>query len=382
MVRVGIAKPVVMSTGHSDRRFSGVLDLTQYGSNVASILLVVHGSNRYNSDINGSKTGHIMKKPINSSGETVQHQDTAPAYRSGVAARLAGLSVETLRVWERRYGLSDAERSAHGQRLYSAEQVSRLRLLKHLVDQGHPISLIAGLSVEQLEELSGANAPDQVNPPGPIRVALVGYSLKERLAAGGRDSLSLDVRCSASRLDQALPVLPDAGAEVLVVEISEPDEAVIPLIVQAREAAGVQAVVVLYRFCASATIRQLRMHDCLVARVPTDMGELVMLCRTALAGQRVPLKNERGAEPSPPRFDENALTTLATASNKVDCECPRHLAEILLMVGSFERYSAHCASRSPEDAQLHQELGRAAGQARGVLEEAMDRLVRADGLKY
>ncbi|PJI53093.1 hypothetical protein CTI14_33225, partial [Methylobacterium radiotolerans] len=41
-------------------------------------------------------------------------------YRSGVAARLAGLSPETLRVWERRYNLSDVERSARGQRLYSA----------------------------------------------------------------------------------------------------------------------------------------------------------------------------------------------------------------------------------------------------------------------
>ena len=35
----------------------------------------------------------------------------ASGYRSGVAARLAGLPVETLRVWERRYGVSDAGRS-------------------------------------------------------------------------------------------------------------------------------------------------------------------------------------------------------------------------------------------------------------------------------
>lgn len=323
-----------------------------------------------------------MKKSKNSPGETVQPQDSVPSYRSGVAARLAGLSVETLRVWERRYGLSDTERSAHGQRLYSAGQVSRLRLLKHLVDQGHPIGLIAGLPLEQLEQLSSASAPDRANSAGPIRVALVGRTLKGRLAAGGRDSLSLDIRCSVASLDQAVPVLPDAGAEVLVIEISEPDDSLIPLIVQAREAANARAVVVLYRFCASATIRNLRTHDCLVARVPTDMGELVMLCRTALAGQRVALTDERGAQPGPIRFDDDALTTLATANNKVGCECPRHLAEILLTVGSFERYSAQCASRNPEDAQLHHELERAAGRARSVLEEAMERLVRADGLTY
>jgi DNA-binding transcriptional MerR regulator len=320
-----------------------------------------------------------MKKPTNSTKETVQTRDAVPSYRSGVAARLAGLSVETLRVWERRYGVSDTERSPHGQRLYSAEQVSRLRLLKHLVDQGHPIGLIAVLSVEQLRELSGTETSGHA---GPVRVALVGPSLKERLAAGGRDSLQLDVRCSVLKLEQAMPVLPDAGAEVLVVEISELDESAIPLIIQARDAAQAQAVVVLYRFSSSATIRQLRAQQCLVARVPTDPGELVTLCRTALVGQRIAFKNELGKDLLPARFDTDALTTFATASNKVGCECPRHLAEILLMVGSFERYSAQCASRNEDDAQLHQELGHAAGQARSVLEEAMERLVRAEGLKH
>lgn len=323
-----------------------------------------------------------MKNAKNSSSETGHSADNAPSYRSGVAARLAGLSVETLRVWERRYGLSDTERSEHGQRLYSTEQVNRLRLLKHLVDQGHPIGLIAVLSIEQLRELSGAGGSADANAAGPVRVALIGPGLKERLAAGGRESLQLDVRCSFLKLEQAMPLLPEAGAEVLVVEISELDESSIPLVMQAREAAQVQAVVVLYRFASSATIRQLRTQQCLVARVPTDPGEFVTLCRTALVGQRVAYKTESGAEPNAPRFDVDELTTLSTSSNKIGCECPRHLAEILLMVGSFERYSAQCASKNADDAVLHQELGRAAGQARSVLEEAMERLVRAEGLRH
>jgi DNA-binding transcriptional MerR regulator len=323
-----------------------------------------------------------MKKRTIEQPEAKQTRDAGPSYRSGVAARLAGLSVETLRVWERRYGLSDAARSEHGQRLYSAQQVARLRLLKHLVDQGHTIGLIATLSDAQLQELSGAGASADGAVAAPIRVGLIGHSLKERLEASGRDTLLLDVRCSCSSLAQAATVLPGAGAEVLVIELSELVESAVPLIVEARAAAEVQAVVVLYRFCSSATIRQLRMLGCLVARVPSEPGEMVMLCRTALVGERVPFKQGRGAEPAPPRFDVDALTTLSTASNKVGCECPRHLAELLLMVGSFERYSEQCASRNEEDALLHQELGRAAGQARTVLEEAMERLARAEGLKY
>ncbi len=323
-----------------------------------------------------------MKKPENSNHDAGQHGDIGITYRSGVAARMAGLSVETLRVWERRYGLSETERSLHGQRLYSDEQVYRLRLLKNLVDQGHPIGAIASLPVAQLQELNTTSAADASTPAGPIRVAVVGESLAGRLAAGGRDSLDLDIRCRSASLEQAMTILPNAEAEVLIIELSELDESAVPRIIAARQSAGVSAVVVLYRFCASATIRLLRSKQCFVMRVPADLGELAWLCRAALAGQRVALKDDLAQEAEPPRFDVDALTFLATASNKIGCECPRHLADILLMVGSFERYSAQCASHNDDDAQLHRELEHAAGQARSILEIAMERLARAEGIKY
>ena len=84
--------------------------------------------------------------------------DTA-GYRSGVAARLAGLSAATLRVWERRYQLTATQRSATGQRLYTPGQVRRLGLLKQLVDRGHPIGTLAALAPERLLALCGAASP-------------------------------------------------------------------------------------------------------------------------------------------------------------------------------------------------------------------------------
>ena len=356
--------------------------LVCHALNVEENKFDVQDMTRYNAYISGSKAGHGMENSKNDAKNAGQNKGGEVAYRSGVAARLAGLSVETLRVWERRYGVSETERSPRGQRLYSEEQVYRLRLLKNLVDQGHPIGAIAGLPVAQLQELNGANAQDPDKPAGPIRVAVVGESLEGRLAGGGRESLNLDNRCSCPNLEQALSRLPKADAEVLVIELSELDESAVPHIIAAREAAEASAVVVLYRFCASATIRLLRSKDCFVMRVPADLGELVWLCRAALAGQRYAIKDQTAEQPTPPRFDEDALTFLSTSANKVGCECPRHLADILLMVGSFERYSAQCESRNPEDAQLHRELGHAAGQARSVLETAMERLVQAEGIKY
>ncbi|NHZ33904.1 MerR family transcriptional regulator [Massilia rubra] len=317
--------------------------------------------------------------------DTVRSDDTG-AYRSGVAARLAGLPVETLRVWERRYGVSTPQRSARGQRLYSSAQVRRLSLIKQLVDQGHPIGAMAHLPLEQLQHLAEPLETD-AGTSGPIRVAVVGAGLARQLTAGGRELLTLDVRHSCARLDEAPVALRGVGADVLLIELSELDDAALPLVAAARLACGTPAVVVLYRFCASATIRHLRALGCLVARAPSDMAEVALLCQVALPSRRAPLAAppraplvQRAEAVAPRRLDEQALAALAAASNSVICECPRHLAEILLMIGSFERYSMQCGSRNPGDAALHQELGQAAAQARALLEHALERLARAEGL--
>lgn len=301
-------------------------------------------------------------------------------YRSGVAARLAGLPVETLRVWERRYALSDTQRSAHGQRLYTAEQVRRLGLLKQLVDLGHPIGVLTGLPVERLEEMIAPNTTRAAEVSGPMRVLVVGESLVRRIAASGRDGRALQVQRHCARLDQVAALGDGMALDVLLIEASELDEAAVAKVVAARDLTRPAATVVLYRFCGSATIRALRAEGCLVARVPAEIGELVLLCRSALAGQGLPAPEPAGEPVAPRRFDEQALAAITAAGNRLSCECPRHLSDILMMVSSFERYSAQCASRNQEDARLHRELELASGRARMVLEAAMERLALAEGL--
>lgn len=301
-------------------------------------------------------------------------------YRTGAAARLAGLPVETLRVWERRYSLSDAQRSERGQRLYSAEQVARLGLLKQLVDQGHSIGVLAGLSREQLQSMLGLDGQARAVAEAPVRVLLVGAVLSRRIAAMGQGAFGLDVRGYCDALDQAVRLPSDAGADVLVVEMSELDESAVAPIVAARQVTGVAATVVLYRFSPSATIRALRAQGCLVARIPADLAELALLCQSALDGHRPPLQALSVPTVMAPRFGEEDLARITAAGTQVTCECPRHLSELLLMVGSFERYSQQCASRNPEDAALHAQMALASGRARMMLEDAMEQLALADNL--
>ncbi len=87
---------------------------------------------------------------------------TSPEVGISVVERETGLSKDTLRVWERRYGFPDPHRDRHGERVYSAEQVGKLRLISRLLDRGlRPRQLVAA-SIEELR--ARVAAPAQPSP--------------------------------------------------------------------------------------------------------------------------------------------------------------------------------------------------------------------------
>mgnify|MGYP001083184896 CR=1 FL=1 len=67
--------------------------------------------------------------------------------------RDTGLTKDTLRVWERRYGFPQPCRDAAGERLYSRDDVDKLRVLRRLLDAGHRPGKIVGQPIEALREL-------------------------------------------------------------------------------------------------------------------------------------------------------------------------------------------------------------------------------------
>lgn len=81
--------------------------------------------------------------------------------------RETGLSKDTLRVWERRYGFPTPERDANGERLYTPVQVRRLAQIKRLMDRGHrPGKLLALdeaalLALDDLRSTARATPDDQ-----------------------------------------------------------------------------------------------------------------------------------------------------------------------------------------------------------------------------
>jgi DNA-binding transcriptional MerR regulator len=310
------------------------------------------------------------------------NQSPAPTYRSGTAARMAGIPVATLRMWERRYRVVGPQLSPRGHRRYAAEDVNRLALIKSLVDRGHPIGTLANLPLAALRALrAGVSAPSAAPRQAaaqlqPLRVAIVGESLAARAATAPRGPALQIVAACADRA-QAPLALQGVTADVLAIELPALREDSADAVDALAAALGARRAIVAYRFATGAALRELRRRGHAVTHAPLDVAEIEALATVAI-GER-----DSCAAPldvPPPRFDEQALAQLAQAATAVRCECPRHVVELLLDLGAFERYSAECENRSRADAALHRDLARVASRARLLFEEALLRVARAEGI--
>jgi len=91
---------------------------------------------------------------------------TLPGSASSISEveRETGVPKETLRVWERRYGFPQPLRDGNGERLYPADQVFRLRLIKRLLDLGYRPGKIMHHATGELAELA-SKASIEIAPP-------------------------------------------------------------------------------------------------------------------------------------------------------------------------------------------------------------------------
>lgn len=86
----------------------------------------------------------------------------------GAVAQAAGISVETLRTWERRYGLANhARRDGGGQRRYAEEEVRRLRLVRQALGAGHRAASVVPLQEPDLKALLAISEEPQVEAEEP-----------------------------------------------------------------------------------------------------------------------------------------------------------------------------------------------------------------------
>jgi MerR family transcriptional regulator, light-induced transcriptional regulator len=131
-------------------------------------------------------------------------------YSVGAVVRLTGLSEHVLRAWERRHRAIEPKRSAGGTRLYSAEDVTRLRLLAAAVADGVPIRELADLSDEELAARAARPAPPKSPRLNELFAALERLSVLDLERQLGLQLSALGVRGFLDSV--AVPFLHELGA--------------------------------------------------------------------------------------------------------------------------------------------------------------------------
>lgn len=300
-----------------------------------------------------------------------------PRLRSGTAARLAGLPVTTLRVWERRYSVVAAAKTGSGQRLYSSHDVARLRLLRQLTLGGHAIGTIASLELDALRSLAAGLTMAPAEPMAATRRAVVvGRSAAHKLEAVA----PFELRAVFEDLDQAETEPAPAGdVDLLLVRLASLQPAAVTRVMALAGRLRAGATVVLYAFGAEPIAESLCAAGALVRREPITSRELAQLVRGAHPAAAA-VSAGGGWHVAPPRFSDEVLAHLAELPSPIACECLRHVAEIVMQLSGFERYSEDCISRGPADAALHRHLSHLAGGARSAFEQALQRVVGEAGL--
>lgn len=79
-----------------------------------------------------------------------------------VVARRTGLTVDVLRAWEKRYSVVEPGRSEGGRRLYSDDDIERLRLLRRASRAGRRISQVSSLGTDELAALVREDEREEV----------------------------------------------------------------------------------------------------------------------------------------------------------------------------------------------------------------------------
>jgi MerR family transcriptional regulator, light-induced transcriptional regulator len=320
---------------------------------------------------------------------TLNHTSSVPLFRIGAVSKTTGIPVSTLRIWEARYGAFSPVKTPGKQRLYEELDVSKALLLKHLSQAGHTISTIAGLELDQLRRMSSQPHSPQMTGGATaqsVSLAVVGLSLANRMES---QKFVLSLKQNHIQVSDVWVDLAAASSaqmhnppQVLLIKVNSLNvqvDAAIQALIRKHQFAQ---TIVIYHFAPEAVVQAMKFSGLVVRREPISDTELAELLQSVLFvdSARAQEFGTTGTVISSRKYSEATLSRVAGISTNVLCECPRHVAELISQLASFEEYSQECLNNTAEDAHLHAYLTSISGSARALFENALEKIASLEGI--
>lgn len=301
----------------------------------------------------------------------------------GVVQRMTGINANTLRMWERRYQLSPSKRSPGGQREYTTTDIDHLRLIKKLMDKGMRIGDIAQLPTKTLSSLlieAGDRSAKETSEP--LKTLVVGMSMSHYFNAHIKRYPKFAITCTEIDADKWLsdPEQIDnalSDTKLLILQQNSLNKKHIePL----EKISGKKVhVIVLYLYSNQEVLDALQRQGITLilgniesSRIDEAVNKVLRLTTNLSSLDKnskefdISLPNSR-----PRQFDEEALMEAEAMSDKLNCECPRHLTDLIRQLSTFEEYSQTCGAENWKQAAVHACVYSYTNQARYLIEKAL-----------
>lgn len=310
--------------------------------------------------------------------------------RIGAVSKTTGIPVSTLRIWETRYAAFSPVKTEGNQRLFEESDIAKAILLKQLTNQGHSISAIAGLNLDQLRKMTNLqnSAQTKLGVHGePVTLAVVGLSLANRIEskkfATQLKQNKIKVTDVLLNLETACDAEFSEKPQVLLVKVNTLQTDVhLSIRTLLQEHKFAQAIVI-YNFAPEGVVQAMRFSGLIVRREPISDIELAELLQSLIFVDKTRAQEfgTSGNVIASRKYSDETLTRVAGISTNVLCECPRHVAELISQLASFEEYSQECLNKNAEDAHLHAYLHSISGSARALFENALEKIAQHEGIE-
>lgn len=309
---------------------------------------------------------------------TVIKLESRPVYSIGTVARLTGIKPDTLRVWERRYGLGASQKSAGGHRVYTQSDLEHLQIISGLIEQGTRIGDIANRERRTLEMMSlerhksGKKLAAEYKP----KFLFIGEQLAQWIDE--HPGCISNIRASIAR--RSIPSILETQFEApqnfdaVVVECPTLDSDTKQLLDKVKNHTNAGRVIACHPSAPSRWVEELQISNVTLMTLPPNplsLGHEINRCiveGTSCIGDT----NTRELAAAKPRYFTPQQLEEATAVNsQLHCACPNHLSKLIEALNEFEDYSSQCAVDSWHETAVHSCVYAYTSQARWLMEKAL-----------
>lgn len=303
-------------------------------------------------------------------------------YSIGAVAKLTGLTVHNLRVWEKRHSAIETDRSESGRRIYSEDALERLKLLKSCVDNGFTIGTIAAMSNQELREIldefETASAPDTKKTR--LSVCLIGEGAIRSFDQMESDMFSTSDIQKHNNVEAFVAGYGGENIDLLYIEKASLTADETQKLAAFIKKVNAPYTLLMYRYSRQQDIAYLKTLGVKTLKAPFDKNGLKDLIESLLeAPQGEPMLTPMKQAPAR-TFSDYALNKAAAMTSSIECECPQHLSELIKSMVDFEAYSADCENKDKASADLHHHIYVRTAQARAILEDLLQSVLDQEGI--